>query len=106
MLGLEPNCPTEWGELFGNGSTPTDDASRYPDRATLLAKLKEQHERVAKAYEAEDDASLAGEFPIEPLRQAFPTIGDGFNFLLVGHEALHLGQLSAWRRAAGLASIF
>ncbi len=32
----------------------------------------------------------------------FPTIGSMHAFYLSGHLMLHLGQLSAWRRAAGL----
>ena len=42
--------------------------------------------------------------PNQEFRQIMPTIGDGLGYLLVAHEANHLGQLSAWRRAMGMPS--
>ena len=48
---------------------------------------------------------LAQENPIEGFRSRAPTIGDAANFLMNSHAMFHLGQLSAWRRAMGLASI-
>jgi len=33
-------------------------------------------------------------------------MGDFFSFVLTGHEALHPGQLSAWRRARGKTELF
>jgi hypothetical protein len=34
-----------------------------------------------------------------------PTVGAAVNFMLGGHLQMHLGQVSAWRRAMGLGSI-
>ena len=34
----------------------------------------------------------------------FPTVAGAALFLAVTHEALHLGQVAAWRRARGLPS--
>jgi hypothetical protein len=34
----------------------------------------------------------------------FPTVGGAVNFLCGGHNMMHLGQISTWRRAAGLGS--
>jgi hypothetical protein len=34
-----------------------------------------------------------------------PTIGAVANFLLSAHHMMHLGQVSAWRRAVGLGSV-
>ena len=36
----------------------------------------------------------------EPARVAFPTAGDFLRYMLSGHLAWHLGQLSIWRAAA------
>ena len=52
MLNLEPHCPTEWNELFANGTTPTADRGRYPDKQTLLKSLEDGHQIVSKAYAA------------------------------------------------------
>jgi hypothetical protein len=34
----------------------------------------------------------------------YPSLADYLYFMCVTHEAMHLGQLAAWRRAAGLDS--
>ena len=44
--------------------------------------------------------ALAVPNPHERARPAFPTAGDFAAFLLTGHLAYHLGQLSMWRAAA------
>ena len=43
--------------------------------------------------------------PLERWRAVNPTVGDMIVTLMVKHESGHLGQLSAWRRAMGLASV-
>ena len=53
---------------------------------------------------AEADASLlAAVNPYEPARNPFYTAGEFVAYMLSGHLAYHIGQLSAWRGAAGLA---
>jgi hypothetical protein len=107
-LDLLPNSstPAGWDELFGNKSKPLSDAGKYPDKPTLLAALEQSHARLAEAFEHADDAALARENPWEGLRRMFPTVGDLCTFMLTSHETTHLGQLSAWRRAMGLGSVF
>ena len=105
MLGLEPKLPNDWNEKFGMGSKPTAGGD-YPDKDTLLSSLDEAHQRLATALEAADSATLDSQTPNEEFRRVMPTIGDGLVFLATGHECAHLGQLSAWRRASGLPSVF
>ncbi len=104
-LGGSPACPEAWGELFANGTTPVADAAKYPDKATLLQALEDGHGRVAAALEGATDAQLTAKLETGP-KELFPTVGDLASFIMMGHEATHLGQLSAWRRAAGLGSVF
>lgn len=106
LLGVEPICPPDWAGLFRNGSQPMPDASKYPDKATLLAKLEEGHRRLAKAVADTPESQFNKPNPIKELAAALPTLGDMLVFAMVGHEATHLGQLSAWRRAQGLPSVF
>ncbi len=106
MLGGEPVVPDDWNGPFGNGSTPVTDASSYPDKASLLNTFEEAHARVSQAFAAAGDAALAAENPIEGLRPMFPTVGELVTFIMTSHAMLHLGQLSAWRRAVGLPSVF
>ena len=101
-LGLESTFPAEWEEAAKTGGEPSPDASKYPSKDALLAELKKQHERVAAAVAAADPAVFAKEFPDEGTRKHFPTIGDFVEYLLAAHEAGHIGQLAAWRRALGL----
>jgi hypothetical protein len=43
--------------------------------------------------------ALAAPNPYEPARGAFPTAGGFVEYMLTGHLAYHLGQLSVWRSA-------
>jgi hypothetical protein len=45
---------------------------------------------------------LARENPYAPARPGFPTSGEFVAYMLSGHLGYHLGQLAAWRTAAGL----
>lgn len=106
FLGLPPIQPAAWGELFGPKSKPLAEPAKYPGKAALLQALENGHRRVAEAYERADAATLDKPNPVEAFRLAFPTLGDLMAFGLTSHEALHLGQVSAWRRAQGLPSAF
>ena len=103
-LGLESSFPEAWEAAAKTGGVPSGDASQYPSREELLAELKKQHERVAAAVTAADPAVFAKEYPDEKTRKFFPTVGDFVDYLLTAHEANHIGQLAAWRRAMGLAA--
>ena len=87
----------------GDPRLPDPDASRYPRLAEVLAALRRQHARVAAQWRSLPDETLAA--PIEwRFDGEFPTTGGVALFLAVTHEALHLGQLAAWRRAQELPS--
>ena len=50
-----------------------------------------------------DDSLLLKENPNEGrMRELFPTIGAATGFYVGGHVMIHMGQISAWRRAMGL----
>ncbi len=51
------------------------------------------------------DASLARENPYAPARGSFPRAGDFAAYLMAAHFAYHVGQLTAWRAAAGLPAL-
>jgi len=102
FLGLESQAPDGWDKTFATGGTPSGDPSVYPSKDELLDALTVQHERVAEAVRAADPASFARPHPNEKLRQHFPTAGDMVVFVMTSHEMNHVGQIAAWRRAAGL----
>lgn len=104
-LGLERQFPPQWEELFHGKSHPTADRAAYPDKPALLAAYESGHARVAEALGKLDDSVLAKPTPHEGFGQRFPTIGVALLHTMVGHECVHLGQLSAWRRALGLPGV-
>ncbi len=102
-LGLESTFPADWEATPTVDGVPSGDASQYPSKAELLAELTAQHERVAAALASADPGLFAKEFPDEAMRKYFPLLGDAVNYMLSSHEATHIGQLAAWRRALGIA---
>jgi hypothetical protein len=102
LLGLESTFPDAWRDACRTGGTPDGDAAAFPSKGQLLEQLAHQHERVGGAIETADPALFAREHPHPRARARFPTIGDTAAFLMSVHEANHLGQITAWRRAVGL----
>lgn len=99
------DLPAGWADLFerqgpGDTRTPLTDAP-YPSLAETVSELARQHDRVEGLLSAADPGTL--DEPCQwKLAEHLPTRGLAIAFLLVQHEALHLGQLAAWRRAHGL----
>lgn len=104
LLGKPIESPAGWDELFGIGSKPTSDKSKYPPVAELFEAMKLGHADITKLYAAAGDDLLSSPTAHEGFRKMFPTTGDAVGFMLATHEPIHLGQLSAWRRAMGLGS--
>lgn len=102
MLGLDLATPEGWGGLFGSKSQPTPYRSDYPAKAELLEWFVKLREGLAGAVRSADPSRFDAETPHEGLRRFVPTVGDAVVFMLTTHEAIHLGQLSAWRRAMGM----
>ncbi len=106
-LGIgEPVCPASWPKKFGIGSMPTDDASVYPNKATLLTTLEKAFLNAIEIYENTDASILDALSSVERLRDRFGTNGNFAMMLLTSHMGMHIGQISAWRRAMGFASMF
>ncbi|HTU27564.1 MAG TPA: DinB family protein [Pirellulales bacterium] len=100
-LGVAPWNDEGWKELFAMNAQPQLDGSKYPSKEKLLAALEDGHHRFAKALYGVTPEILAQPAP-ERVRSRFPSLGHLLIALLTSHEATHLGQLSAWRRALGL----
>ncbi len=102
LLGGTKVCPESWHRDFGPFSVPNEHKGPVGTKAELLAALDAGHARVAELAQSPDPAAMAKENPFEFIRQPFPTVGVLIGHLLTTHEAIHLGQLSAWRRVMGL----
>ncbi len=98
-------APTSGYEsLFSAAATCVDDpdASVYPAMEELTEKFYAAHATAIQTLRASDDALFTAENPNERMREKFATIGSMHAFYLGGHVMMHMGQLSAWRRAAGM----
>ena len=94
--------------LFAGGSTPAaDDASRYPSWSTLLATWRQGHADLATLAPTLTDQVLSLPNPSERMRaNGLTQMHDLLSFVMTGHEGMHLGQLSTWRRVQGRAPLF
>jgi hypothetical protein len=107
-LGLPDDLPEGWRDLFerrgpGDPRRPEEDPSAYPPVDALLEELRRQHGRVAAAWRTRSTGewSATEEWAFG---RDLPTAADAAVFMVLSHEAMHLGQLAAWRRARGLPS--
>lgn len=99
-------APEGWNELFMPGTTPVAELGKYPKKAVLMAELEATQAAVEKAFLGMSEADMEKPTTDEELKDIFPTVGDTAVGLLMGHRSFHIGQLSAWRRAMGLAPVF
>jgi hypothetical protein len=69
----------------------------------LCRTARDVYRDLCDAAATADPASLAVETPYAPVRADMPTADIFVRYLMTGHLAYHLGQLTEWRAAAGLA---
>lgn len=86
---------------FGPGSIPVPDAKAYEKRDPLLSRLEALHMQVDTAVR-ERHAEYFDKPSPEFLRQYSPTLGRIVIYLIAAHESYHLGQLTQWKKAAGI----
>lgn len=93
--------------LYRSGSEPQPDRSLYPAKSVLVERLAAIHDQMLQTVPriSADFLSQPHGLPMEALK-ALPTHGHLLSHVLTTHEALHLGQLSAWRRAMGFKPLF
>jgi RimJ/RimL family protein N-acetyltransferase len=101
-LQVPRNCPADWGVLFDNQSEPRPERSLYPSKAILLDVFEKVHATIVTAFQQAPADVLNRPLPRETMKRLFPTVRDGVAFEMTDHAAIHLGQLSAWRRAMGM----
>jgi hypothetical protein len=94
----------ELKEQFGMGAKPVADRLQYPSKAELVKSLEDAHAHLITALSEATSEQLAQPAP-ERMRSRFATMGQMVFGLMTSHEGVHLGQLSAWRRALGLPSV-
>ena len=101
LCGRPPICPIDWRALFSPGTYPSHDPGVYPPMAALREALRAVYSDLAESA-PRVEAGLDAPNPYVPARGGFPTAGAFLAYLMTGHFAYHLGQLVAWRGAAGV----
>jgi hypothetical protein len=90
-------------ELFQAGVACVEQDGRYPHKDVIVAYYLERYRKMSEILPNVDENAFAKPNPVEgKMRERMPLVGMAVNFLLNNHNMMHLGQVSAWRRAVGL----
>ena len=93
-------------ELFGFlGRGPLPDHTIYGSKVSQIQRLTEGHELVAQALLNATEEQLNRPPSLTRWAKMYPTVEFMLPDLLLLHENIHIGQLSIWRRAAGLPGV-
>ncbi|MEL7334641.1 MAG: DinB family protein [Planctomycetota bacterium] len=108
QLGQDASSITadaEFDALYNQKATCQDDpdGSIYPSMEVVMDLFERTHAAALQAIEAADDEQFVQPNPNEAMRATFGTMGSMHAFYVGGHIMLHMGQLSTWRRAMGMA---
>ncbi len=104
IRGAAPTL-TEWEPLFGMGSRPVSDVSKYPGKAELLAKFQAARAETLAYLRSITDADLDRPSHAAEHKEMFGTVGRCFA-VLVNHQMFHAGQVADVRRALGKKPVF
>ncbi|MBI5864603.1 MAG: DinB family protein [Planctomycetes bacterium] len=106
-LGQKGACPKEWHKRYGPGSAELAAGESRPSLRELMTAIEQGHARVTEAVRNPDPATLAKPHPVRVLDGTpIQTVDHLIGHLLTTHAAAHIGQLSFWRRCAGLPALF
>ncbi|HEY2159546.1 MAG TPA: DinB family protein [Isosphaeraceae bacterium] len=107
ILFGEPNPVEHWKPLFGQGSTPTTDASAYPPYDEVLKTYRSLRAKNLAQLDAIGEAGLDRVSALIPpgFEEEMKTVGTTL-LVIALHQMSHLGQLADARRAAGKAPRF
>ena len=93
-------------DLFGfRGRGPQDDVELYGSKDSQVERMETGHELVAQALLSAAAEDFNRPPSLQRWAKMYPTVEFMLPDLLLLHENIHIGQLSIWRRAAGLAGV-
>ena len=107
MLGMESKVKEKqgWDLLFKAGVECVEDDGRYPGKDEILAHYLDRYRLLLDVLPTVSEEAFARENPAEGrFKEILPTIGNVAIFMVTSHPMMHLGQISAWRRAMGMGS--
>jgi alpha-galactosidase/6-phospho-beta-glucosidase family protein len=106
LLGGDGVCPSDWNEKADTKKPLSENRADYPAKEVLVATLEAAYKNASELYAKMTPESLQAPQKLGFFETELPTVDDMSTFLLVSHANLHLGQLSAWRRATGKGPLF
>jgi hypothetical protein len=106
LLAGEPVDDPKNDPMFGfAGHGPLDDIAKYGGKETIVSRFATGHENVAQALLAAKASAFLRPPTLERWAKTYPTVEFMLPDLLLHHESMHIGQISIWRRAAGLSPV-
>ena len=106
LLGGKGVCPAGWNALADTKKPLTQTRGDYPAKDELIRTFEAAFRNAAELYQKSSVEDLSKQQKLGFFEAELPTVEDMATFLLIAHTNLHLGQLSAWRRATGKAPLF
>jgi uncharacterized damage-inducible protein DinB len=101
FIGGGANPLEKWKPIFGGGSEPVADASKYPSWDELMAEFERVRANTLKTLATYTDADLDRPTNApENMKTFFGTIGQVFMMIAL-HGTFHGGQVADARRTAG-----
>ncbi|MCH2134779.1 MAG: DinB family protein [Phycisphaerales bacterium] len=104
LLGGEIELSEADKDRYEHGVECQCDASQYPTKDEAVAAFNERMNTVADFIEGCDESVFARSAEDTFFKGRVPNMGGVATFMLVGHITFHLGQVSGWRRVAGMGS--
>lgn len=101
-VGLAPDIPDGYGDLFLTGTRPVANVSTYPAKSVLVRALEDAARRLGEHLRTLTPEAMGDALPDDRYRRLLPTKGNALVHILVGHFSFHVGQVATWRRAMDL----
>ena len=106
LLAGKPFDDPKSDRLFGfAGIGPLEDIQEYNSKQAMVSRFEEGHEQVAQALLHATPADFQRPPSLERWAKSYPTVEFMLPDLIIFHESMHIGQISIWRRAAGLPGV-
>ncbi len=103
LLAGRPVTDAKDDPLYGfAGHGPLDELAPYGTKQAIIDRFATGHEQVVQALLAATPSDFARKPSLERWAKQYPTVEFMLPDLMLHHESLHIGQISIWRRAAGL----
>ncbi len=106
LLGGSGVCPADWNEKADTKKPVSSSRGDYPAKEELVATFEKAYMHASDLLSKATPEQLAAPQKLGFFETELPTVADMAGFLLVAHLSIHLGQVSAWRRATGKPPLF